>query len=41
MGTEDKQNDVFLLIGGFFVAAATLSVAILMLVSIYEIYDFS
>lgn len=41
MGTDDKQNEVFLFIGGFFVAAATLSVTILMLVSIYEIFDFS
>ncbi len=41
METDNKQNEVFLFIGGFFVVAASLSVAILMLVFFYEIYDFS
>jgi hypothetical protein len=39
METDNKQNKVFLFIGGFFVATASLSVAILMVVSIWEIYD--
>lgn len=36
MKTDDKQNEVFLFIGGFFVTAAILSGVILMLVSIYD-----
>ncbi|WP_255360745.1 hypothetical protein [Flavobacterium sp. 83] len=38
METDNKQNTVFLIIGGFFVASVSLSVAILMGVSIWEIY---
>ncbi|HEX9150644.1 MAG TPA: hypothetical protein VF842_01090 [Flavobacterium sp.] len=41
METDNKQNKVFLFLGGFFVATASLSVAILMLVSIYEIFNYS
>lgn len=41
METDNKQNKMFLFIGGFFFAALSLSAAILMVFFCTLIYDFS